>query len=282
MNAMKTALLMAALTILLVLVGQSVGGRGGAILFFFLALMMNFFTYWFSDKVVLKMYKAQEAPADSPVREIVRDLTMRVGLPMPKVYIIPSDAPNAFATGRNPEHSAIAVTEGISRVLNREELSGVIGHELAHVGNRDILIGTIAASMAGAISLIAFMGRWVALFGGRGGGRGGNPIALISLLMMVILAPMAAMVIQLAISRSREYAADYAGAKICGDPLYLARALEKLETAAKRIPMENAKQATAHMFIVNPLRGKQFASLFSTHPPIDERVRRLEAMVGLS
>lgn len=284
MNAMKTALLMAALTLILVLIGQAIGGRGGAIFFFFLALMMNLITYWFSDKIILKMYRAQEAPANSPVREIVRDLTMRSGLPMPKVYIIPSDNPNAFATGRNPRHSAVAVTEGINRILNREELSGVIGHELSHVRNRDILIGTIAASIAGAISMIAFMGRWAAMFGGFGGRdeRGGNPIALVGLMLMLILAPIAAMIIQLAISRSREYAADQGGAKICGNPLYLAQALRKLEMAARRIPMENVKPATAHMFIVNPLRGRDFASLFSTHPPIEERIRRLEAMVGLA
>ena len=286
MNAAKTAVLMVALTIILVLVGQALGGRGGALFAFVMALVMNFTTYWFSDKIVLRMYGAKEVPPDErwEVTDIVRDLTMRAGMPMPKVYVIPDDSANAFATGRSPSHAAVAVTEGITRILTREELAGVIGHELAHVRNRDILIGTIAATMAGAISMLAYMGKFAAIFGGGGRnsdeeGEGGGGI--FTLLIMAIVAPIAAMLIQLAISRAREYGADQGGAKISGNPLYLANALRKLEVAAQKIPLD-ANQSTAHMFIVNPLTGGSFASLFSTHPPIAERIKRLEQMVGLA
>jgi len=281
MNTMKTAILMVGLTVLLVFAGQALGGRDGMILFFLIAMGMNLFSYWFSDKIVLKMYGAQQVTeAEAPVLYgVTRDLAMRMNLPMPKVYVIPSDAPNAFATGRNPNHAAVAATQGILRLLNREELTGVMAHELSHVRNRDILIGTIAAMMAGAISMLANMAQWAMIFGG---GRShdddegpGNAFAAIA---MMILAPIAAMLIQMAISRSREYQADETGAKACGNPLWLASALKKLHLGAQRVPM-HANPATAHMFIVNPLRGGGMLSLFSTHPPMEERIARLEAMV---
>lgn len=282
MNSMKTALLLAALTILLVLVGQLVGGRSGAIFAFVIALVMNFGTYWFSDKIILKMYRARELGPEEgqEITDIVRDLALKAGLPMPKVYMLPQASPNAFATGRSPSHAAVAVTSGITQLLTKEELSGVLSHELAHIKDRDILIGTIAATLAGAISLMAYMGRFAAIFGGfgRDSGRGGG---VIPLLLMAILAPIAALIIQLAVSRAREYEADQVGARIAGNPLYLANALRKLDASSRRVPME-ANQVTAHMFIVNPLQGGGFASLFSTHPPIAERVKRLERLVGLA
>jgi heat shock protein HtpX len=242
---------------------------------------MNFFSYWFSDKIVLRMYGAREvSQSEAPeLYGIVAELTSKASLPMPKVYIMENDTPNAFATGRNPQHAAVAVTTGILRILSRDELMGVIGHELSHISHRDILISTIAATMAGAISILATMARWGAMFGGFGrsddeeGGGGGNFLVVI---LVSIFASIAAMLIQLAISRSREYLADEGGAHL-SNPLSLAKALEKLEVASQRIPMK-ANPSTAHMFIVNPLRGGGVLSLFSTHPPIEERIARLEEM----
>lgn len=276
MNMLKTAALMTGLTLILVYGGAYLGGRSGMTMALIFAFGMNAFTYWFSDKIVLKMYKAKETTeAESPeLFSMVRRLAQRAELPMPKVYIINQPQPNAFATGRNPDHAAVAVTTGIMRTLSFEELEGVIGHELAHVKHRDILIGTIAATIAGAISYLAHMAQWAMIFGGRDDDEGGNPIVGI---VMMIVAPIAAMLIQMAISRSREYVADEGGAKIAGNPIYLANALKKLHAASKQIPMQ-AEPATAHMFIVSPLSGKGFANLFSTHPPMEERVARLEAM----
>jgi heat shock protein HtpX len=279
MNKFRTFALMAGLTALFVVVGNALGGQSGMFVAFALAIAMNFFSYWFSDKIVLRMYGAQEVgQSEAPeLFNMVRTLATRASLPMPKVYIIPSDQPNAFATGRNPENAAVAVTEGIMRILNRDELAGVIGHELAHIKNRDILIGTIAATIAGAISMIANIAQFSMLFGG---GRsddeegGMNPIAA---LVSIIVAPIAAMLIQMAISRAREYIADEEGARIAGNPRYLSNALRKLHNAAQQIPMA-ATPATAHMFIVSPLSGSAFLSLFSTHPPMEKRVARLESM----
>ena len=280
MNQFKTFFLMLVLTVLFILVGTAIGGKSGAIYAFIFAALMNFFSYWFSDKIVLRMYGAKEvSQGEAPeLYGIVAELTSKASLPMPKVYIMENDTPNAFATGRNPEHAAVAVTTGILRVLSRDELMGVIGHELSHIQHRDILISTIAATMAGAISMLASMARWGAMFGGvrsddEEGGRGGN---ILVVLFVSIFASVAAMLIQLAISRSREYMADEGGAHL-SHPLSLAKALGKLEVAAQRIPME-ANPSTAHMFIVNPLRGGGVLSLFSTHPPIEERIARLEEM----
>ncbi|GAB4433949.1 MAG: zinc metalloprotease HtpX [bacterium] len=277
MNGLKTMLLMMVLTLMFVFFGGLLGGRSGMTFALIMAFGMNFFAYWFSDKIVLKMYGAEEIKEkDAPeLYNIVKRLSQAAGLPMPRVYIIEQDQPNAFATGRNPEHSAVAVTSGILRILSKEELEGVIAHELSHIRNRDILVATIAAAIAGAISYLAQMAQWAMIFGGRDRDEeGGNPIAA---LVMMIVAPIAAMLIQLAISRAREYGADESGAKICGNPLYLANALKKLHMASQRIPME-ANPATSHMFIVNPLTADGFARLFSTHPPIEERVARLEKM----
>ncbi len=278
MNTVKTAFLMCLLTILVVIAGSVLGGRQGLYIAFIFALLMNVGSYWFSDKIVLKMYKAQEvtrsqAPA---LYEVVESLTQSAGLPMPKVYIIPQNSPNAFATGRSPKHAAVAVTSGILQILDRNELAGVLAHELAHVKHRDILISTIVAIMAGVITMLASMARWAALFGGFGNDRreGGN---FIPYLVMMILAPIAALLIQMAISRSREYLADKDGSKISGHPLWLANALRKLQQGTRMSPME-ANPATAHMFIVNPLRGGGIQSLFSTHPPLNERIARLEKM----
>jgi heat shock protein HtpX len=277
MNGLKTTMLMALLTVLLVLAGGAIGGRGGMTFALIMAGVMNFGSYWFSDKIVLAMYGAQEVTeAEQPeFFGLVRQLAAQASLPMPRVYIIPSETPNAFATGRNPEHAAVAATAGILRILTREELMGVMAHELAHVKNRDILISSIAATFAGAITYLAHMAQWAAIFGGRdrdeeGGGFG--------MLIMAIVAPIAAMLIQMAISRSREYGADKGGAQFAGNPLYLANALRKLEMANRQIPMAEASPASAHMFIVNPLTGGGLMSLFSTHPPMEERVRRLEEM----
>jgi heat shock protein HtpX len=275
MNTIKTMALMVGLTLLLVWAGAALGGRSGMTVALMFAFAMNIFTYWFSDKIVLKMYRAEEASrADAPeLYEIVRRLSQKAGLPMPKVYIINQAQPNAFATGRSPDHSAVAVTTGIMRILNVEELEGVLGHELAHIKNRDILISTIAATIAGAISYLAFVAKWALIFGGRDD-EDGNPIVAI---VMMIVAPIAAMLIQMAISRSREYSADSGGAKVAGNPRYLASALKKLHMASQNIPLE-AQPATAHMFIVNPLSGSTMMKLFSTHPPIEERIARLESM----
>ena len=278
MNMMKTVLLMTGLTLLLVLAGSALGGKSGMMTAFIFACIMNIGTYWFSDKIVLAMYGAKEVSyAEAPeIHSIVRELSMRAGLPMPKVYIIDNATPNAFATGRNPEHAAVAVTRGIVSLLTREELSGVLGHELAHIKHRDILIGTVAATVAGAISMLANMAQWSMYFGGRRDDReGGHPVVAI---IMMILAPIAAMLIQMAISRSKEYLADEGGAKIAGNPLSLAKALGKLHKGVQMMPM-NANPATAHMFIVSPLSGGGFLTLFSTHPPIEERIKRLESMV---
>jgi len=279
MNSLKTVMLMAALTALLVWAGNAFGGQSGMFIAFGVAMLLNFGSYWFSDKLVLRMYNAREVTErEAPeLYSMVRSLAQRAELPMPKVYLIPGEQPNAFATGRNPEHAAVAATEGIMRTLSREELSGVMGHELAHIKNRDILIGTIAATVAGAISMLANMAQWAMIFGGGRSSdddEGGNPIAG---LLMIILAPFAAMLIQMAISRSREYIADADGARIAGNPRYLSNALRKLHNAAQQIPM-NATPATAHMFIVSPLSGGAIASLFSTHPPMEKRIEKLESM----
>ncbi|MBN1255922.1 MAG: zinc metalloprotease HtpX [Deltaproteobacteria bacterium] len=283
MNQFKTYILMALLTALLGWIGYVVGGRDWAIIALCFAAVMNFGVYWFSDRIVLRMYRAREATeAEEPgLHRIVRELALRGGLPMPKVYVIENDAPNAFATGRNPHHAAVAVTTGIKQLLNEEELKGVLAHELSHIRHRDILIGTVAATIAGAISMIASMARFGAMFGGLGGDnrQGGGIAQLIAVLVLTTLATIAAFLIQMAISRSREYHADEGGARLAGNPLYLARALAKLDAGAKRIPMQ-VNPSTAHMLIVNPLRGKGIQSLFSTHPPIEERIRRLEEMTG--
>jgi heat shock protein HtpX len=280
MNTLKTTFLLTLLTLLFVFIGQMLGGNSGMIVALIFAAVMNLTTYWFSDKIVLAMYRAQPIKeSDNPrLFNLVRRTATNANLPMPKVYIIPTQTPNAFATGRNPKHAAVAVTSGILKILDEDELEGVISHEMAHVRNRDILTGSIVATLAGAISMLAFMARWAAIFGGVGGrdseGRGGGGLGL---LIMAIVAPLAALLIQMAISRSREYAADQTGAEISHKPMSLANALKKLQYASRRIPLE-ANPSTAHLFIVNPLSGKGMASLFSTHPPVEERVARLENM----
>ena len=282
MNTTKTILLMVGLTVLLVFIGGAFGGRQGVIIAFMFAMATNLFSYWFSDKIVLRMYSAREVTeTEAPeLYSVTRDLAMKMHMPMPKVYIIPSDAPNAFATGRNPNHAAVAATEGILRLLTREELAAVMAHELGHVTNRDILIGTIAATIAGAISMLAHMAQWGMIFGGFGGRRDDDEGAggMIGSILMIILAPIAALLIQMAISRSREYEADATGARISGNPLALASALRKLQAGSQRIPMD-ANPATAHIFIVNPLRSGGIVNLFSTHPPMEDRIARLESMV---
>lgn len=277
-NKIKTFLLLAGLTVFLVFMGKVIGGRGGMYVAFLLALAMNFFSYWFSDKIVLKMYGAQEVtPAEAPeLHRMVEDLCREAGIPKPRVYIIPDDSPNAFATGRNPEHAAVAATQGIMRILTPEELKGVLAHEIGHVRNRDILISTIAATMAGAIMILADMARFAAIFGGsRDDDEGGG---IIGVIVMSIVAPLAAMLIQMAISRSREYLADETGAHLAHNPQSLASALGKLARGVEQRPMDTATPATAHMFIVNPLTGGSLMNLFSTHPPIEERIARLRAM----
>lgn len=278
---LRTTLLLGALTGLILLFGQYMGGQGGLVIAFIFAVVMNFGSYWFSDKIVLRMYGAQEASeAQAPqLHRIVHNLTVRAGLPMPKLYVIPSEGANAFATGRDPSHAAVAVTQGILRLMDERELTGVLAHELAHVKNRDILISSIAATLAGAIMMLANMAQWAAIFGmGRsdddedGGG-------MLGMLVMAFLAPLAAMIIQMAISRTREFAADRTGAALSGDPLGLASALSKLGLAAERIPMDASPQ-TSHFFIVNPLRGQSVARFFSTHPPLEERIARLRALAG--
>jgi len=278
-NGFKTLMLLTVLTVIFLIIGQLVGGRQGMVVAFVFAMAMNFFSYWFSDKIVLSMYRAQEVTeADAPrLVALVRRNAMHAGLPMPKVYIIPTASPNAFATGRNPAHAAVAFTQGILDLLTEEELEGVLSHELAHVKNRDILTQTIAATIAGAISMLAYMAQWGAIFGGGGrDDREGSGNAL-GLIVMAIVAPLAAMLVQMAISRSREYAADATAAQMSGRPLALASALRKLHAGIERRPLE-ANPATAHMFIVSPLSGRSFAYLFATHPPIEERIARLEQM----
>jgi heat shock protein HtpX len=276
MNQVKTIVLLTALAALLVVIGGLLGGKNGALIALVIAVVMNFGSYWFSDKIVLSMYHAQEVTEqEAPdLFNLVRQLTQQAGLPMPRVYIIPDPSPNAFATGRNPDHAAVAVTEGILRLLSWEELSGVIGHELGHVKNRDILIQSVAATIGAAITYLAYFGMF---FRGSSDDRGGG--SAIASLLMVILAPLAAAVIQMAISRSREYQADASGAKFCGHPLWLANALKKLEMGAQQVPMQ-AEKATAHMFIVHPFSAGGISKLFSTHPPTEERIARLEAMAG--
>ncbi|HVN90954.1 MAG TPA: zinc metalloprotease HtpX [Candidatus Binataceae bacterium] len=280
MSMFKTTALLAALTGLIMLVGGMLGGRGGLEMAFIFAIGMNFFSYWFSDKMVLKAYGAQPLDASSApeLYGIVSELAQTAGIPTPRLYLIDSDTPNAFATGRNPNHAAVAVTRGIMRICNREELKGVLGHELSHVLNRDILISSVAATLAGVIMMVASMARWAALFGGLGGRDENNRSSGLELLAMAILAPLAATMIQLAISRTREYQADASGAKLAHNPLYLANALRKLEAANERMPMADATPATAHLFIVNPLSGGVMSRLFSTHPPLEERIQRLENM----
>jgi len=276
----KTGLLLAVLTVMLVLLGGALGGRQGMFIAFFLALVMNFVSYWFSDKIVLAAYGAQPVDEAAAPRlyAIVHRLTTRAGIPMPRVYLIPSETPNAFATGRNPEHAVVAVTEGILRILDEEELEGVLAHELSHVKNRDMLISTVAATLAGAITYLAHMAQWAAMFGGRSRDDeegGSNPIAMI---FLAILAPIAALLVQMAVSRSREFQADATGARVAGRPWGLMKALEKLQMANQAMPMPNATPATAHLFIVNPLSGQTLMRLFSTHPPLEERIARLRAM----
>jgi heat shock protein HtpX len=281
MNHFKTTLLLTCLTLLMVAMGSAIGGSTGMVFAFLMACAMNFFSYWFSDKIVLKMYGAREvSEADQPAfHSMVRRLATQAGLPMPRVYIIPSENPNAFATGRNPDHAAVAATEGLLRILSQEELEGVMAHELAHVKNRDILVSTIAATFAGAISMLGSMLQWGAILGGgRSSEDGEGSGGLLGSLALAIVAPIAAMLVQMAVSRSREYLADETGAKICGRPLALANALRKLHTAAHIMPMTEARPASAHLFIVNPLTGGGLAALFSTHPPMEERIARLERM----
>lgn len=273
---LRTGLLMAILTGLLMGIGYLFGGPNVAFLMFLFSMFFNFITYWYSDKLVLAWYRARivdeyEAPE---LYAIVRDLAERAGLPTPRVAIIPSETPNAFATGRDPKHAVVAVTQGILRILNRDELEGVIGHELTHIKNRDILIGTVAAAMAGAIMQLAYWARWIAIFGGFGRDRddGGD---IIGAILVAVLAPIAAMLIQAAISRSREFLADEGGAKISGKPWALASALMKIEQAVRYRPMKEGNPATAHMFIVNPFRGMSIANLFASHPPTEARIERL-------
>jgi heat shock protein HtpX len=281
-NTLKTTFLLSLLTVLLVIMGGAVGGQGGMIVAFFMAAVINFGSYWFSDRIVLRMYNARQVSREEhpAFYGMIERLADRAGLPMPKVYIIPDDSPNAFATGRNPQHAAIAATDGILRILTPDELEGVMAHELAHVKNRDILIASIAATFAGAIAMIGNMLQWGAMFGaGRGDDdEGGGIGGMVGSLAMAIIAPIAAMLIQMAVSRSREYLADASGAGICGRPLALAGALRKLHNASRAIPMQDARPATAHMFIVNPLTGGGMMALFSTHPPMEERIARLESL----
>jgi len=284
MNTVKSLILLTVLSAILLFIGGVLGGQTGLIIALVFALVMNFASYWWSDKIVLKMYRGKEIkPEEAPeLYSDVQELAQNAGLPMPRLYIVPEQTPNAFATGRNPSNAVVAVTQGIVKLLNREELKGVLAHELAHIKNRDILIGSIAATIAAAITYLAYMAQFAAIFGG---GRGrGNPLGLLA---MAILAPIAAMIVRMAISRTREYGADKGGAQFCGNPIYLANALRKLGSVSGRVPMQVSEQivdSTAHMMIVSPLFGGGLGKLFSTHPPMEERVRRLEemAMGGIS
>jgi heat shock protein HtpX len=274
-NTFKTAFLLTALTLLLMFIGQYFGGQNGMMLALAFAAVMNFVSYFFSDKIALAMYRAQPVTREQLPRayEIVERLTQKIGLPMPKIYVIPTESPNAFATGRNPKHASVAVTHGILGLLNDEELEGVLAHELGHVGNRDILISSVAATIAGAITMLAHMGRFAMIFGG-GGGRDDRRGGGLSALFMLIVAPIAAAMIQMAVSRSREYQADATGAHYTGNPYALASALQKLDAYSRRVPMQ-ASPSTAHLFIIQPLLGMNFGNLFSTHPPIAKRIERL-------
>jgi heat shock protein HtpX len=279
-SAIKTTVLLAALTGLIMMIGGLLGGRGGVETAFVIAVAMNFFSYWFSDKMVLRAYGAQPLDGSNApeLYSIVNELAQSAGIPMPRLYLIDSDTPNAFATGRNPRHAAVAVTRGIMRICSREELKGVLGHELSHVLNRDILVSSIAATLAGVVMMLGSWMRWAAIFGGFGGRDEDERGGALGMVLMAILAPFAATLIQLAISRTREYQADASGAQLTHNPLYLANALRKLEAANQMRPMADATPATAHLFIVNPLSAGLFWRLFSTHPPIEERIRRLEHM----
>ncbi len=282
MNVLKTGILLTALTLLLVWIGQLLGGPQGAMMAFVFALVMNFVSYWFSDKIVLASYRAQPlAESEAPqVYRVVREIAARTHIPMPKIYLVTTPTPNAFATGRSPQHAAVAVTSGLLEILSEEELKGVIAHELSHVRNRDTLTMTVAAALAGAITMLANWLRWGMMFGGgrdRDDREGGGAMGAIAMIAIIILAPLAAMLVQLAVSRTREYEADESGARMAGTPQGLAGALEKIEASVRALPMQ-ANPATAHLFIVNPLRGDMIAQLFSTHPPTAERVRRLRHM----
>lgn len=276
MNNIKSMVLLVTLTVILVWAGGAFGGKQGMTIALVFALGMNFFSYWYSDRIILAMYRARRVtePEAPELHGMVRELSSKAGMPMPKLYLVEAAQPNAFATGRNPEHAALAVTTGIMRILSREELRGVIGHELAHIRHRDILISTIAATIAGAISYLAYMAQWAAIFGRLDDDEGGSPIAALA---MMIVAPLAALIVQMAISRSREYEADTGGAELAGNPRYLSGALRKLQMATQKIPMK-ANPATSHLFIVNPLSGRGITRLFSTHPPLEERIRRLEGL----
>lgn len=286
MNGIKTTILLATLTGILVAIGGMLGGQQGMLVALVMAGVMNFVSYWFSDKIVLAMYRAQ-AVTEAEVPELyglVQELAERAGMPMPRLYVIPQAQPNAFATGRSPSHAAVAVTQGITRLLSRDELRAVLAHELSHVRNRDILISSVAATIAGAISYLAHMLQWAAIFGGFGGrssdeGEGGSG-GLLGLLATIIVAPIVALIVQMAISRTRELSADATGARLSGTPMSLANALRKIDAYVHRIPMTAANEGTAHMFIVHPFAGQGLMRLFSTHPSTEERVRRLEAMVG--
>jgi heat shock protein HtpX len=277
-NTFKTAFLLTALTLLLMMIGRAFGGQNGMMIALAVAVAMNFVSYFFSDKIALSMYRAKPVTREELPRayQTVERLTQKIGLPMPKIYVIPTDSPNAFATGRNPQHASVAVTHGILGLLTDEELEGVLAHELGHVNNRDILISSVAATIAGAITMLASMGRWAMIFGGMEGGdrdrRGGG--GGLAALLMLIVAPIAASLIQLAVSRSREYQADATGAHFTGNPYALASALQKLDAYSRRVPML-ASPSTAHLFIIQPLLGMNFANLFSTHPPIAKRIERL-------
>ncbi len=277
-NTFKTAFLLTALTLLLLMIGRALGGQNGMMIALAVAVVMNFVSYFFSDKIALSMYRAKPVTREELPRayQIVERLTQKIGLPMPRIYVIPAESPNAFATGRNPQHASVALTHGILGLLTDEELEGVLAHELGHVNNRDILISSVAATIAGAITMLASMGRWAMIFGGMEGGdrdrRGGG--GGLAALLMLIVAPIAASLIQLAVSRSREYQADATGAHFTGNPYALASALQKLDAYSRRVPMM-ASPSTAHLFIIQPLLGMNFANLFSTHPPIAKRIERL-------
>ena len=278
-NTFKTAFLLTALTLLLMAIGRAFGGQNGMFIALAFAVVMNFVSYFYSDKIALSMYRAQPASLEELPRvyAVVERLSQKMGIPMPKIYVIPTDSPNAFATGRNPQHASVAATRGILQLLNDEQLEGVLAHELGHVSNRDILISSVAATIAGAITMIASMGRWAMIFGGFGGDRDRRDGGGLAALFMLIVAPIAATLIQLAVSRSREYEADATGAHLTGNPYALASALRKIDAYARRIPLQ-ANPSTAHLFIIQPFLGVNagmFANLFSTHPPIEKRIERL-------